>query len=146
MIRWQNSDRPGWSVISSCKYLQNEYSEPLDCSSHPPFHWYVNPMQGVCHLFSSIEVYFKEAHSSSDQYDAANNNSESLTQYDQMDMENYVMHKANEEIELQKNASGSVPFHLHTPDALFKVTEGIPYGIHTFSAQRKLRVSQNFRC
>lgn len=42
------------------------------------------------------------------------------------------MDKATEEIVQQKNASGSVPFHLHTPEALFKVTEGIPYGIHTF--------------
>ncbi|KFK42976.1 hypothetical protein AALP_AA1G063600 [Arabis alpina] len=80
--------------------------------------------EGVCHLFSSIEVYLKEAHSSSDQYDVANNNSESLTQYNQMDLENYAMDKAIEEIQLQKNA-GSVPFHLHTPEALFKVTEGL---------------------
>lgn len=42
-----------------------------------------------------------------------------------MDMEKYIMDKATEEIELQKNASGSIPFHLHTPEALFKVTEGI---------------------
>lgn len=93
----------------------------------------MNPVQGVCHLFSSIEDYCKEAHSSSAQFDASKNNSlESLAQYDQMDMENYAMDKASDELELQKNASGSVPFHLHTPEALFKVTEGITYGIPVF--------------
>nr|XP_018472535.1 PREDICTED: anaphase-promoting complex subunit 5 isoform X2 [Raphanus sativus] len=79
--------------------------------------------EGVCHLFTSIEVYCREAHSSSAQYDASNDNLESLIQHDQMDMEKYIMDKATEEIELQKNASGSIPFHLHTPEALFKVTE-----------------------
>lgn len=74
-------------------------------------------VQGVCHLFSSIEAYCREAHSSFAQYDASNSNLESLTQYDQMD----------KTTKLHKNASGSVPFHLHTPEALFKVTEGIPY-------------------
>ncbi|EOA36043.1 hypothetical protein CARUB_v10008254mg [Capsella rubella] len=73
--------------------------------------------EGVCHLFSSIEDYCKVAHSSSAQFDASNDNLESLTQYDQMDMENYVMGIATEEL--------SVPFHLHTPEALIKVTEGL---------------------
>ncbi|KAG5375688.1 hypothetical protein IGI04_030727 [Brassica rapa subsp. trilocularis] len=81
--------------------------------------------EGVCHLFTSIEVYCREAHSSSAQYDESNDNLESLIQHDQMDMEKYIMDKATEEIELQKNASGRVPFHLHTPEALFKVTEGL---------------------
>ncbi|CAN7039364.1 unnamed protein product [Brassica oleracea var. botrytis] len=81
--------------------------------------------EGVCHLFTSIEVYCREAHSSSAQYDASNDNLGSLIQHDQMDMEKYIMDKATEEIELQKNASGRVPFHLHTPEALFKVTEGL---------------------
>ncbi|KAL0654483.1 hypothetical protein Bca4012_097174 [Brassica carinata] len=81
--------------------------------------------EGVCHLFSSIEAYCREAHSSSAQYDASNSNLESLTQYDQMDMEIYVMDKATKEMELHRNASGSVSFHLHTPEALFKVTEGL---------------------
>ncbi|RID48929.1 hypothetical protein BRARA_I05402 [Brassica rapa] len=71
--------------------------------------------EGVCHLFSSIEAYCREAHSSFAQYDASNSNLESLTQYDQMD----------KTTKLHKNASGSVPFHLHTPEALFKVTEGL---------------------
>ncbi|KAL0884534.1 hypothetical protein Bca101_008515 [Brassica carinata] len=71
--------------------------------------------EGVCHLFSSIEAYCREAHPSSAQYDASNSNVESLTRYDQMD----------KTTKLHKNASGSVPFHLHTPKALFKVTEGL---------------------
>ncbi|CAA7026406.1 unnamed protein product [Microthlaspi erraticum] len=79
--------------------------------------------EGVCHLFSSIEVYCKEAHASSAQFEASNSNLESLTQYDQMDMENYALDKETEEMELSRNASGSVPFHLHTPEALFKATE-----------------------
>ncbi|CAF2314953.1 unnamed protein product [Brassica napus] len=81
--------------------------------------------EGVCHLFTSIEVYCREAHSSSAQYDESNDNLESLIQHDQMDMEKYIMDKATEEVELQKNASGRVPFHLHTPEALFKVTKGL---------------------
>lgn len=100
-------------------------------------------MQGVCHLFSSIEVYCKEAHSSSSQFDASNNNLESLAQYDQMDVENYAMDKAIEEFELQKNSSESVPFHLHTPEALFKATEGIPYVYSRIFAQRKLSFSES---
>ncbi|AAF24811.1 F12K11.7 [Arabidopsis thaliana] len=94
--------------------------------------------EGVCHLFSSIEDYCKEAHSSFAQFGAPNNNLESLIQYDQMDMENYAMDKPTEEIEFQKTASGIVPFHLHTPDSLMKATEGIPYVKsevnHSFSA------------
>ncbi|WZZ56691.1 hypothetical protein YC2023_056798 [Brassica napus] len=101
--------------------------------------------EGVCHLFTSIEVYCREAHSSSAQYDASNDNLGSLIQHDQMDMEKYIMDKETEEIELQKNASGRVPFHLHTPEALFKVTEGIAYD-SLICAQSKLRVSQNLRC
>ncbi|CAA0172408.1 unnamed protein product [Arabidopsis thaliana] len=81
--------------------------------------------EGVCHLFSSIEDYCKEAHSSFAQFGAPNNNLESLIQYDQMDMENYAMDKPTEEIEFQKTASGIVPFHLHTPDSLIKATEGL---------------------
>jgi len=81
--------------------------------------------EGVCHLFSSIEDYCKEAHSSFAQFGAPNNNLESLIQYDQMDMENYAMDKPTEEIEFQKTASGIVPFHLHTPDSLMKATEGL---------------------
>ena len=105
----------------------------------------MNPLQGVCHLFTSIEVYCREAHSSSAQYDESNDNLESLIQHDQMDMEKYIMDKATEEVELQKNASGRVPFHLHTPEALFKVTEGIPFD-SLICAQIKLKVSQSLRC
>ncbi|KAF3497458.1 hypothetical protein DY000_02058150, partial [Brassica cretica] len=97
--------------------------------------------EGVCHLFSSIEAYCREAHSSSAQYDASNSNLESLTQYDQMDMEIYVMDKATKEMELHRNASGSVSFHLHTPEALFKVTEGIPYYSPIYAQEEFLRIS-----
>ena len=106
-----------------------------------PIHCYVKPVQGVCHLFSSIEAYCREAHSSSAQYDASNSNLESLTQYDQMDMEIYVMDKATKEMELHRNASGSVSFHLHTPEALFKVTEGIPYYSPIYAQEEFLRIS-----
>ncbi|KAH0876774.1 hypothetical protein HID58_064168 [Brassica napus] len=104
--------------------------------------------EGVCHLFTSIEVYCREAHSSSAQYDASNDNLGSLIQHDQMDMEKYIMDKATEEIELQKNASGRVPFHLHTPEALFKVTEGISLLIHSFVLKlnlKFLRVSEQMK-
>ncbi|XP_024008130.1 anaphase-promoting complex subunit 5 isoform X2 [Eutrema salsugineum] len=92
--------------------------------------------EGVCHLFSSIEVYCKEELCYSAQYGASDKNLESLTQYDQMDME-YVMDKATEKLELQKNACGSLPFHLHTPEALFKVTEGL-----LITRKEKLRTSK----
>ncbi|XP_010475395.1 PREDICTED: anaphase-promoting complex subunit 5 isoform X2 [Camelina sativa] len=93
--------------------------------------------EGVCHLFSSIEDYCKEAHSSSAQFDGSNNDLESLTHYDQMDMEIYAIDKATEELELQKNASGSVPFHLHTPEAIFKVIEGLRVSPKESSRTRK---------
>ncbi|VYS45215.1 unnamed protein product [Arabidopsis thaliana] len=93
--------------------------------------------EGVCHLFSSIEDYCKEAHSSFAQFGAPNNNLESLIQYDQMDMENYAMDKPTEEIEFQKTASGIVPFHLHTPDSLMKATEGLLHNRKETSRTRK---------
>lgn len=120
-----------------------------ECLNDPFIHRSVNLVQGVCHLFSSVEVYCKQAHSSSAQFEASNSNLESLTQYDHMDMENYVMDKASEEIELSRNASASVPFHLHTPEALFKVTEGIPHGTHSFCLKENiefLRISVAYKC
>ncbi|KAF2618077.1 hypothetical protein F2Q68_00042714 [Brassica cretica] len=62
-------------------------------------------------------------------------------QHRQMDMEIYVMDKATKEMELHRNASGSVSFHLHTPEALFKVTEGIPYYSPIYAQEEFLRIS-----
>ncbi|XP_010480369.1 PREDICTED: 4-hydroxyphenylpyruvate dioxygenase-like [Camelina sativa] len=59
-----------------------------------PFPRFGHPI-GVCHLFSSIEDYCKEAHSSSVQFDASKNDLESLTHYGQMDMEIYAIDKVS---------------------------------------------------
>lgn len=42
-----------------------------------------------------------------------------------MDLENFVYEKVSEEIEARKEASERVPFHLHTPNALLSLVDGI---------------------
>jgi len=42
-----------------------------------------------------------------------------------MDLENFVYEKVSEEIEARKDASGTVPFHLHAPKTLLSLVDGI---------------------
>lgn len=87
-------------------------------------------MQGVCHLLTNIEIYRKEALSSCPPYeepclDDSSSNLETCSEYENMDLENFVYEKVTEEIEARKEASERVPFHLHAPKILLGLIDGI---------------------
>ncbi|XP_059656236.1 anaphase-promoting complex subunit 5 isoform X2 [Cornus florida] len=86
--------------------------------------------EGVCHLLSNIGMYCKEALSNLPPYelpcsDDATNDLEALSEYENMDLENFVFEKVTEEIEANKKASGGVPFHNHAPKVLFGLIDDI---------------------
>lgn len=86
--------------------------------------------EGLCHLLTNIGSYCKEAMSSCMPYetrllDESGNDLETLSEYENMDLENFMFGKVNEEIEARKQASERVPFHLHGPKALSGLVEDI---------------------
>ncbi|KAL0002282.1 hypothetical protein SO802_016063 [Lithocarpus litseifolius] len=86
--------------------------------------------EGVCHLLTNIGVYCKEALSSCASYETtcfedSSSNLEAFSEYENMDLENFVFKKVTEEIEARKRASERVSFHLHAPKALFDLVEDI---------------------
>ncbi|PON52066.1 Anaphase-promoting complex subunit [Parasponia andersonii] len=84
--------------------------------------------EGVCHLLTNIGMYCKEAPSHSP-YDPPHlddsNDLEVLSEYENMDLENLVYEKVDEEIEAREMANEGVSFHLHLPKALFDLVEDI---------------------
>lgn len=89
-------------------------------------------MQGVCHLLTNIGSYCKIALSSCPSYDArllddSSNDLEVLSEYDNMDLENLVFEKVDEEIEARERASEGNSFHLHVPKALSALVKGIVF-------------------
>ncbi|PRQ52142.1 putative tetratricopeptide-like helical domain, anaphase-promoting complex subunit 5 [Rosa chinensis] len=86
--------------------------------------------EGVCHLLNSIGAYYKEALSScspneAPQLDDSSNDLETLSEYENMDLENFVFEKVTEEMEARQRAGGRVSFHLHAPKALVGLVEDI---------------------
>lgn len=86
-------------------------------------------LQGVCHLLNNIVMYYKEALSScprneAPQLDDSSNDLETLSEYENMDLENFVFEKVTEEMEARQRAGGRVSFHLHAPKALVGLVEG----------------------
>lgn len=86
--------------------------------------------EGVCHLLTSIEIYRKEAPSSSPYeqpcLDDSSSNLETCSEYENMDLENFVYEKVSEEIEARKEeASEKIPFHLHAPKTLLGLVDDI---------------------
>ncbi|KAK4275586.1 hypothetical protein QN277_018642 [Acacia crassicarpa] len=86
--------------------------------------------EGVCHLLTNIEIYRKEAPSSCPPYeqpclDDSSSNLETCSEYENMDLENFVYEKVSEEIEARKEASEKVPFHLHAPKTLLDLVDDI---------------------
>lgn len=59
--------------------------------------------------------------------DGSSNDLESLSECENMDLENLVFGKVNEEIEEGKEANGRVSFHLHAPQAICGLVEGMNY-------------------
>ncbi|XP_062105715.1 anaphase-promoting complex subunit 5 [Humulus lupulus] len=82
--------------------------------------------EGVCHLLTNIGIYCKEALSSCPPYDQPHlDDSSNDLEYENMDLENLVYEKVDEEIEARERASEGVSFHLHVPKALFDLVEDI---------------------
>lgn len=89
-------------------------------------------MQGVCHLLTNLGIYCKEEFSNCRSYDEpslddSSSNLETYSEYENMDLENFVYEKVSEEIEARKEASERVPFHLHVPNTLLGLVDGITY-------------------
>ena len=81
-------------------------------------------MQGVCHLLNSIGTYCKEALSCCSPNEAPQLNLETVSGYENMDLENFVFEKVTEEMEARQRAGGNVSFHLHAPKELVGLVEG----------------------
>ncbi|XP_050381346.1 anaphase-promoting complex subunit 5 [Argentina anserina] len=82
--------------------------------------------EGVCHLLDSIGTYYKEALSSCSPNEAPHLDDPSrLSEYENMDLENFVFDKVTEEMEARQRDGGRVPFHLHAPKALVGLVEDI---------------------
>lgn len=83
-------------------------------------------MQGICHLLTNIGIYSKESLSSCPHHEAPQlDNFEVPSEFENMDLENFVYGKVTEEIGARGSTSGEVPFHLHVPKSLFGLIEGI---------------------
>lgn len=85
--------------------------------------------EGVCHLLTNIGMYCKETLSScpygASELDDTRNDSETLPEYESMDLENLVFQKVSEEIEARKRTTQSIPFHFHMPEALSGLVEDV---------------------
>lgn len=112
-----------------------------------------NLMQGVCHLLTTIGTYCKEALDEESHevvsYDTLDDDLrrhidktrheilEQARQYENMDLENFVFEKVNEEVEeveeteASRRSSEKVSFHIHAPRALLGLIEGIICGPST---------------
>lgn len=87
-------------------------------------------VQGVSHLLTNLGIYCKEEFSNCPSYeehglDDSSSNLETYSEYENMDLENFVYEKVSEEIEARKEASEIVPFHLHTHNTLLSLVDGI---------------------
>ena len=72
-------------------------------------------VQGVSHLLTNLGIYCKEEFSNCPSYeehglDDSSSNLETYSEYENMDLENFVYEKVSEEIEARKEASEIVPF------------------------------------
>jgi len=79
---------------------------------------------------TNLGIYCKEELSNCPSYeehsvDDCSSNLETYSEYENMDLENFVYEKVSEEIEARKEASGVVPFHLHAPKTLLSLVDGI---------------------
>lgn len=83
-------------------------------------------MQGMCHLLTNIKTYSKEGFSSYEMshLDDANNDPDAPLEYENMDLENFVLQNFTKELESRKRSGERVPFHNHSSKALFSLVEG----------------------
>ena len=78
---------------------------------------------------TNLGIYCKETLASCPPYeepclDDSSSNLETYSEYENMDLENFVYEKVTEEIEARKEASERIPFHLHVPKALLDLVDG----------------------
>lgn len=73
-------------------------------------------------------MYSKETLSScsygASEVDDTRNDLETLPEYENMDLENLVFEKVNEEIEAKKRSTQGISFHFHMSEALSGLVEG----------------------
>ncbi|XP_027368120.1 anaphase-promoting complex subunit 5 isoform X2 [Abrus precatorius] len=106
--------------------------------------------EGLCHLLTNIGIYCKEEFSNCPPYeehslDDSSSNLETYSEYENMDLENFVYEKVSEEIEARKEASESVPFHLHTSNTLLSLVDDIDVPADSVSKQsEKVRVASPY--
>ncbi|TKY57197.1 Anaphase-promoting complex subunit 5 [Spatholobus suberectus] len=106
--------------------------------------------EGVCHLLTNIGIYCKEEFSNCPSYeehslDDSSSNLETYSEYENMDLENFVYEKVSEEIDARKEASEVVPFHLHTPNTLLSLVDDIDVPADSVSKQsEKVRVASPY--
>ncbi|XP_061342818.1 anaphase-promoting complex subunit 5 isoform X2 [Gastrolobium bilobum] len=103
--------------------------------------------EGVCHLLTNIGIYCKEEFSNCPPFeepslDDSSSNLETYSEYENMELENFVYEKVSEETEATKEASERVPFHLHTPNTLLSLVDDIDVPADSVSKQsEKVRVA-----
>lgn len=82
----------------------------------------------MCHLLTNIGLYCKEVLSGHATYEAELDDSgrdlQATTDYENMDLENFVYEKVTEEIEAKRRAGEKISFHLHAPRTLVALVEG----------------------
>ncbi|KAK7276743.1 hypothetical protein RIF29_17889 [Crotalaria pallida] len=104
--------------------------------------------EGVCHLLTNIGIYCKEEFSppyEEPSLDGSSSNHETYSEYENMDLENFVYEKVSEEIEARKEASERVPFHLHAPNTLTGLVDDIDVPADSVSKQsEKVRVARPY--
>ncbi|KAK4792003.1 hypothetical protein SAY86_022438 [Trapa natans] len=83
--------------------------------------------EGVCHLLTNISLYRKEVLSGHVPYEDelvdSGRDIESTTDYENMDLENFVYERVTEEIEAKRRAGKKIPFHLHASRTLVSLVE-----------------------
>ncbi|KAI4308123.1 hypothetical protein L6164_031229 [Bauhinia variegata] len=97
--------------------------------------------ESICHLLTNIGIYCKEALSSCPSYeepclDDSSSTLETYSEYENMDLENFVYEKVTEEIEAKKEASEQVPFHLHVPKTLLGLVDDIHVPVDSVCKKR----------
>ncbi|KAK7385926.1 hypothetical protein VNO78_31903 [Psophocarpus tetragonolobus] len=106
--------------------------------------------EGVSHLLTNLGIYCKEEFSNCPPYeehslDDSSSNLETCSEYENMDLENFVYEKVSEEIEARKEASEVVSFHLHTPNTLLSLVDDVDLPADSVSKQsEKVRVASPY--
>ena len=90
---------------------------------------FVRMKQGLCRLLSDIDSYCKEVLSASPNFDLTrldgfHDESESLLEYENMDLDTLAYHEVREEAETSKRSGTGISFHLHVPKVLDELVEG----------------------